>query len=370
MLDELTFRLKEEKLFQHLSLSSVSISSGPEFTVKLDLNIEDKLWVVVKEFTPSQPSIRHAHRSINDGDGNKTYKRLEIWDPPIIMRVRDGELPTIVDSMRQKMTSLFTNVLSEEAKWTNWSMKYFFHVEEDFQCSLVIWIGKYYRKDIEEHSILSTALSLLWWEYLLLNKFTVAQDDLANLDTHLQARRPEGGEHLAAIPDTINRFLKAIILPMAMATAKEVTEALHARLREMAGSQKFSQSGTDIAMCLMFVLMIFVGGIQSTLLLLPDIPSEELEMTYDLDMAKAKIIEIENRAVEPWTSLHRRALSRRGVGATSKSTWTAKELNSKAEIHARNFDLIGKIEKEIEGDYGTWRSPSVLQVAVGGVDEM
>lgn len=275
------------------------------------------------------------------------------------MRVREGELPTIINSMRSKMMSLFTNVLSEETKWTQWSMKYFFHVEEDFQCTLVIWIGKYYRKDIEEHSILSTALSLLWWEYLLLNKFTVAEDDLASLDTHLKARRPEGGEHLAAIPDTINRFLKAIILPMAIEAAKKLTETLHERLFRMAVTQKLSQSGTDITTCLMVVLVIFMGGIQSTLLLLPDIPGEESGMDYNLDKAKTKILEIEESIIELWTSFHRYTLSRRGSGTTSKSTLSAKELNSKAEIHARNFDLIGKMKKEIEDDYGTCLPPAL-----------
>lgn len=360
VLDELTFRLKQEKLFQHLSLSSFNISSRPEFTVKLDLNIEDKLWVVVKEFAPLQTSIRHAHRSIKDEEGNKTYQRLEIWDPPIIMRIRDGELPTIINSMRQKMKSLFTNVLSEEKKWTNWSMQYFFHEEENFQCSLVIWIGKYYRKDIEEHSILSSALSLLWWEYLLLNKFTVAEDDLEKLETNLKARRPEGGERLAAIPDTINRFLKAIILPMAIETAKKITETLHERLFRMAVTQKLSQSATDITTCLMLVLVIFMGGIQSSLLLLPDIPVEESEMEYEynLDKAKAKILEIEEEIIELWTSFHRYTLGRRGGGTTSKSALSAKELNSKAEIHARDFGLIGKMKKEIEDDYGTCLPPA------------
>ncbi|KEF51405.1 uncharacterized protein A1O9_12554, partial [Exophiala aquamarina CBS 119918] len=363
--DELTFRLKQEKLFQHLSLQSFNVPDRPSFTVQLDLSIEDKLWVVVKEFTPLQNSIRHGHRSIEDEDGNKSYQRLRIWDPPIIMRIRDGDLPATIISMRQKLNALFNNILSEERKWVNWTMKYFFHAEEDFQCSMIIWIGKYYRKDIEEHSILSSALSLLWWEYLLLNKFTVAEEDVANLERHLDARRPEGGEHFPAVPDTINRFLKAIILPMAIDTAKKITEELHERLFKMAVSQKLSQSGTDITMCLMFVLMIFMGAVQSTLLLLPDIPAEEMERVYNLDMAKVKILEIEESIIELWTSFHRYTLSRRG-GATSKSTLTAKELNSRAEVHARAFDLVGKMKKEIEDDYVNERLSDLTVGANGG----
>ena len=327
--------------------------------MQLDLSIEDKLWVVVKEFTPLQTSIRHGHRSIEDEAGNKSYQRLEIWDPPIIMRIQDGELASTIISMRHKLNSLFTNILSDETKWVNWTMKYFFHVEEDFQCSMIIWIGKYYRKEIEEHSILSSALSLLWWEYLLLNKFTVAEEDVANLESNLEARRPEGGDHLPAVPDTINRFLKAIILPMAIDTAKKVTEALHERLFKMAVSQKLSQSGTDITMCLMFVLMIFMGAVQSTLLLLPDIPAEEKEMVYTLDMAKTKILEIEESIVELWTSFHRYTLSRRSNGTSTKTQLSAKELNSKAEVHARAFDLVRKMKGEIEDDYGTCLPPAL-----------
>lgn len=334
------------------------MSNRPEFTVKLDLHIEDKLWVVVKEFTPLEDHIRHAHRSISDGNGNKSYQRLQVWSPPIIMRIRDGELQTIITSMRQKLRSLFRTILLDEAKWTNWSMKYFFHTEEDFQCDLIIAIGKYYRKDIDEHSILATALSLLWWEYLLLNKITVAEDDLANLETRLGEKRPKECEGMPAVPDTINRFLKAIILPVAIETAKKVTEALHDRLFKMAVSQKLSQSGTDIAACLMFVLIIFMGGIQSTLLLLPEIPGDEIELEYSLDSAKTRILEIEESIIELWTSFHRYTLSRRGGGTSSKSTLSAKELNSKAEVHARGHDLIGQMKKVIEDDYGTCLPPA------------
>lgn len=356
--DELTLRLKQDKLFQYLSQSSFTVSSRPEFTVKLELNIDDKLWVVVKEFAPLDLSIRHAHRSISDDDGNRSYQRLQVWNPPIIMRVREGELPTTITSLRQKLRSLFTGVLSDDVKWTNWSMRYFFHIEEDFQCDLLIWIGKYYRDDIEEHSILSTALSLLWWDYLLLNKITVAQDDVANLESKLEAKRPAGSERMAAIPETINRFVKAIILPIALETAKKLTETLHERLFRMAVTQKQSQSGTDIAACLMLVLIMFMGSVQSTLLLLSDTPGEEIEMEYSLEAAKARILEIEESIIELWTSFHRYTLSRRGGGTTSKSTLSAKEVNSKAEVYAREYDLMGKMKKEIEGQYGTCLLPA------------
>ncbi|KAK5050986.1 hypothetical protein LTR84_003545 [Exophiala bonariae] len=358
--DELTHRLKQDKLFTYLSFTSFSMSNRPEFTVKLDLHIEDKLWVVVKEFTPLEDPIRHAHRSINDASGNKSYQRLQVWSPPIIMRIRDGELPSTVTTMRKNLRNLFTTILADEGKWARWSTRYFYHVEEDFQCDLVIWIGKYYRKDIDEHSILATALSLLWWEYLLLNKITVAEDDLVSLDQHLGEKRPKECEGMPAVPETINRFLKAIILPMAIETAKKLTEAMHDRLFKMAVSQKLSQSGTDIATCLMFVLMIFMGGIQSTLLLLPDMPGDEIGIPdYSLESAKSRILEIEETIIELWTSFHRYTLSRRGGGTSAKSMLSAKEVNSPAEVHAREHNLVGKMKKGIEDDYGTCLPPAL-----------
>lgn len=342
--------------------------------IPLNMNIEDKWYVKVREFTPLGPPTLNAHRSVTDADGKKTYQKLDVWDPPIIMLIHSGGLEGVVNSTRVALGKFFVKVLESEESWVNWTMKYFLHDEENFQCDILGWVGKYYRKEIEEHAIIEQASTLLWFEYLLMNKFMINPEDATELEEKMESKRSENQKHLDAIPDKINMFLKAIILPMATAAAQRLTESLHDRLFKMAVSQKFGVADTDIVMCLLFILMIFIGEQQAAMLLLADLPDEQIGQYCDLETAKQKILEMEQEVVELWISFHKYTLSRTPTSGTGSSSSTAaatttssrststlsdEEMRSAAEIHAREFDLVGQMKRQIKDEYGTSMPPNL-----------
>lgn len=351
-IDELTCRLREKDLFRYLANASFAMSDRPHFKIPLDLNIGTHLYVTVREFYPLQsaPEIRHAYRAIQGADGNKSYGRHRNWSPPIIMLIKDGELSRQIQLMGRAIPELFDHILDDPTRWSDWTMQYFRDREEDFQTTILDLIGQYYRNDIEEHTILKTSLSLLWFEYLLLNKFAVPPGAVPQLEANLESRRPLGAHRdIEVIPDTINRFLKAIILPLATEAARKLTECLHDMLFKMAVTQKLSKARTDLVLCMVFVLMMFLGRTQATLLLLSDSPAEEIGMEYSIEDAENTIENMEESVSEYLLSFHKYTLGRK----SSKSSLAgANETNSPCEVHARDFDLVGRLRQAIAEDYG------------------
>ncbi|KIX00266.1 uncharacterized protein Z518_10405 [Rhinocladiella mackenziei CBS 650.93] len=363
--DELTYRLQQDKLFQYLSNSSFTMSDRPNFKIPLDMNIGLPLYVMVKEFYPLDlaPEIRHAYRAIENANGVKSYGKHRTWSPPIIMFVKDGDLPRQVNLLRQQLKQLFEQVLDDPTRFENWTMEYYQEKEEDFQTTILGLIGKYYRKDIDEHAVLKTSLSLLWFEYLLLNKFTVPPHAIPQLEANLESRRPPGAHRdVTVVPETINRFLKATVLPLAVDAAKKLTETLHDMLFKMAVSQKLTTARTDLALCMAFILMMFLGRAQLALRLLADSPSNETGMEYTSDQADRRIQEMEEAIGEYLVSFHKYTLSRKPTASSSSSSSSKPtgaveeqrnaESSSDFELHARKFDLVGRLRREIEEDYG------------------
>lgn len=317
--------------------------------IPLHVKIGFDLWVTVKEFQPPELNLetRHAHRTVENGDG-KQCEQEKVWNPPIIMYIKQGCLSMEVAATREQILKLFKSVLDDHEKWDDWTIKYFPEKEEDFQTTILRIVGKYYRNDIEEHTILKTGLSLLWFEYLLLNKFTVPRSAVPQLERNLEARRPDGApEDIEVIPDTINRFLKAIILPMAMDAAKKVAETLHSMAFEMAASQTHSQGKTDVALCLAFILMMYLGRTQATLLLLSDYPSNEIDIEYGREQADYQIGEMERSVSDHLVSLHKYALSRKPSESSGLPA-----VDTAFEKHAREYSLVHQLRQAVEKDYG------------------
>jgi hypothetical protein len=349
----------------------------------LDINVGRLyLTVVVVEFEPTHRAlpVRHAHRAVQDEQGNDSYKRLEVWNPPIVMRIRKGTSEETISKLKSEIPLLFDQVLAKEEIYLDWTTKYFPSEDEDFPCTILQWIGKYHNPNLAEHAILKTGLTLLWLEYLLINKFAVPHHAVATLESNIEALRPTGSEGriLDIIPDTINRYLKAIIVSMAIDTAQKITEYLHDQLLKMAvvgQSQTLKTANTDISLCLIFILMIFLGRTQTSLLLLSDTPAEETEIHYPFEVAKQKIVEMDDAVAEYWISLHKYTLGRRAGGGKSNKVVVAgkgggggggngkdrdnekqkekqKQIYSAAEIHAREFGLVKEMRADIECEYG------------------
>lgn len=265
------------------------------------------------------------------------------------MFIRKGESEKTINNVQTRIGEIFDQMLDDPAKYERWTMEYFEDKEEDFQTTILLLIGKYYNKSIKEHSIIKTSLKLLWFEYLLLNKFTIPFDGVGVLEAHLESQRPKGAhKDMQVIPDTINRFLKAIILPLAEKAAEQLTKNLHDMLFRMAVTQKLSKANTDIVLCMLFILMIFLGRTHNALLLLSRTPIEETGMDISEQQVEAKIRDMEEKLSDYFLEFHKCTLSRK----SSKPTATYTEVNSACEIHANKFDLVGQLRSEIEEEYG------------------
>ncbi len=349
--DELTEPLRSGHLFPYLSKASFTMWNRPHFKIPLDLHVGTPLQVTVKEFhaLDSAPDIQYAYKLIQDPAGHETYRRHQVWSPPINVFIQDGELQRVVYSLKRQIKAIFEQVLGDPKSWDQWTTKYFPSQEEDFQTDILCWIGRYYRSSIEEHVVLKIALSLLWYEHLLLMNFEVLAEAVPFLEASLESGRPAGlPRGIQTAPETINRFLKGIILPMAEEAGQVLLERLHELMFRMAVSQNLSKGRTDIALCLAFVLLIFLGRTQHTLLLLADTPETEPGRHYTAEDAEAKIHEMEESVTDYLLSFHKYTLSRN----TSKSPKASTEDDSAFERHAKHFDLIGRLRKEVGPEYG------------------
>jgi hypothetical protein len=119
-------------------------------------------------------------------------------------------------------------------------------------------------------------------------------------------------------------------------------------LFKMAVTQKLSKANADLALCLLFSLMIFLGRTHNALLILAQTPAAEIGGDYTTANAEAKIRDMEDKVSDYFLDFHKYALSRRSSKSAMKST----DANSAFERHAREFGLVERLQKEIEEEYG------------------
>ena len=307
-----------------------------------------ELHVKVKEFDPlhSAPDIRHAYRAVEDASGQSSLEQQPSWSPPIIMYMERNDVEAHVKMVQKKIYGVFGKVLNDPDAWNSWTWMYFQEREEDFQAEILQMIGAYYRKHLDEHAILKESMSLLWFEYLLMVSFTIPRKALPRLEANLDASKPREDFEFV-IPETINRFLKAIILPMAEKAAKKLTEHLHDLLFKLAVAPKSSTTGqTDIALCMLLILNIFIGRTQATLVLLANSPREEDDLEYNLMIAKKTIQKMESVS-NNFDSLQKYTLSRKSC----KSPTVSVGIGSPFEAHARECDLERRLLRKAK-EYG------------------
>ncbi|KAI1614318.1 hypothetical protein EDD36DRAFT_223001 [Exophiala viscosa] len=346
---ELTERLRTESLFRYLANASFTFSNQPQFKISLDINVgKRQLALMVREFLPLDiPEVQHTYRSLVGADGVVTYGRNRVWSPPINIFIEPGELNSRVKSLRGQIMKLFVQVLACPEDWVRWATIYFPKEEEDFQADILILLGKYYRADIPEHGILQKALSLLWFEHLLLTRARVPAEAVHALESRLESRRPiELPQDARVVPDTINRFIKGVVLPMAEEVGQKITETLHEMMFKIAVGQKSTPASMDLCLCLAFVLLIYLAKTQHALVLLADAPSRETGRDYAAEDARASIEQMDEVVAEYLVQFHKYTLSRR----SSRSPVSSPAEDSVFEEHAREFDLNGKL-RDLAGQY-------------------
>ncbi|KIW80470.1 hypothetical protein Z517_07086 [Fonsecaea pedrosoi CBS 271.37] len=343
---ELTSRLRKEYLVPYLANTTICVSHRP-FWLQLELHIGIPLDVLVMEFSPPEPDweTRYAFETSYDCNGEKTLARDQNWNPPIVMFICNGGFEKTVAQVRSKLVGIFDQVLNDPQRYVTWTEQYFEDEDEAFQCNILRLIGRYYRDDIAEHSILKDSLQLLWFEYLLLNRFVVPAEAVSALQDNLSSKGRYGaGQYAHVIPETINRFLKATLLPGAERAAERLLKSLHDMMFKMAVSQKSSQSSRDLVLCMLFILVIYVGRAQLGIFMIPQMPGMKEETGCSQEQAEAKIEEMEQRVCDFLLSFHKYALSR----TSSRSLAASGEPDSPSERHARAFGLENKLRHEIE----------------------
>lgn len=353
--DELTDRLRGDALFSYLANNSFTVSRRQQFKLSLDINVgRPLLTLMVREFFPLDiPEVQHTYRSLLGADGIVTYGRHQVWSPPINISIERGELPRSIERLRVQIRNMFVQVLDNRDDWDRWAMIYFPETDEDFQTDIIIRVGKYYRSDIPEHSVLKQALSLLWFEHLLLTKARVPADAVAALETKLESRRPAGLPGDArVVPDTINRFIKGVVLPMAEKAGQKLTESLHEMMFKLAvGHMNLTPARMDLCLCLAFVLLIYLAKTQHALLLLADAPANETGREYGVENARERIEQMDDVIAEYVVQFHKYTLTRRSGRSPGGSGGSPADEDSAFEQHAREFDLPGEL-RALAQEYG------------------
>jgi hypothetical protein len=347
----LTYRLRNDQVQQHIANSSFALSPTPGFNIALDLHVGTPLYVTVQEFYPLQSAmeVRHSFNQSQASESTNSFGRKPDWNPPIVMLIGRGESARMAQTTQLRLMQKFDDVLNDKKEFESWTMKYFNDAEEDFQTTILGIIGKYYAGHLKEHTVLRDGLRLLWCEYLLLNKFGIPADDVPAFEYNLEAKRPASiSASAAVIPDTINRFLKAIILPLAMESAKSLAMALHQRLFRMAATQKTTRADADIVLCLLFILVMFLGRTQNALLLLAASNPAEIDMEYTCEQAVKRITQMETQISDYFNDFYSYALSR----SYARSMADFDDLTSRVETYARDFDLIDHLRHELQAEYG------------------
>jgi hypothetical protein len=346
-------RLRRNELFRYFHESTFDFRGTP-FLVELE-HFGVPLTVRVREFESLRPGggVNHAYEQ-----GEKSVKLFSAWDPPIIMAVQtEDQLRQELDSLRVRIYKAFQGKLRDPERWKEFTQYYFGNeIEEGSQGQVLQLLGHYYRKDLREHAILETSLGLLWWESLLRHKFVVPERGWRQLEKDLESPRPPGDLEYV-IPDMLNRLLKATVMHVAIEAAKRLTEALHEMLFKQAHTPKTStRGGADLALCLLLILKMYLGRTQTSLQLLVGLPDHEKGIKYTLEDAQKTIREMDEVG-EYYFSLYQYTLSRCQSAPTPHA-----EVDSPFEQHSRDFDLQGRLVRDVIKDeaFGKLDSASTL----------
>ena len=140
-------------------------------------------------------------------------------------------------------------------------------------------------------------------------------------------------------PDTITRFIRMIIFPLAVEVAESVLRALHELLHGIALSKDVSAAKTDMAFCLSYTLLVFLANTQSRILLVSGLPEHEKGMAMSGDQAFETIRDMENELATYIIHFHEFAIKRpKTVTASSRSA-------DECERHAADFGLMKEVER-------------------------
>jgi len=346
----LRHRLNREEVNKYIERSMYFYNPSPSFTIPLRMrHFHHPLKVKVKEYYPidTELSIRPAFQTVRDPRGNRTGL-VNTWNPPITLYLKDGDRE--VEKIRCHIRGWFHQVFQEKDNPYPWPWACLDDDEEDWQAEMVVLMHQYYQEHIPQHHALKVALSLLFFNHLLIQTFYVPPDAIHHLQSHLEAEPPRPVDGVVCVvPATVNRFLKMIVLPVALEAARKSLERLHDLLLKIAIDGNGSMARNDLAFCLAFLILIFLGRTQSAVLQLSTLDPADTGVDFSFDEARTLITEMEEKLGKYVILFHDYGWKKR-----SKPSSSPTEDFDDAERHARSFCLIEKMRQVTSEKFGKW----------------
>ncbi len=311
------------------------------FKVKLETgSLSRPLEMVVKEIesmdtTGSEIQAFKTWSTCDDG----MVKITKLWNPPLVPYMTNKHAD--VKQLRAQLKSWMEDVF--EARHTGpdyqrWPWPCFEHDEMNWEGEVVEAIQSYYRSDLASHALLQKAQSLLFFGYILDNSFLVSGDSRDALLANLQNRPPAhelGDKEIA--PETITRFIKMIVCGYAFELSQSVLTGLQELLHGMAQGKETSNARSDLAFCITFLLLVFLGQSQNRILMLAELSKSEPGINLSWNEAESYIHEMEHTLGSYMIHFHEFAVKRR------KHTARPAPVGDADEHHALDRNLMGDV---------------------------
>jgi hypothetical protein len=344
---------------RHIYNFGFSYVDGPSFKLKLETgSLSRPLEVIVKEVeamdTASMRSLAFKMERTSNVYVNET---ITMWNPPVVLYMVDKEADVrkLRAQLRYWMSTIYEtrNTGDPEKRWP-WPC---FQTEDmNWEGEVVEAIQEYYRPDFASHEILQKAQCLLFFGYILDQVFEISVDSRKILFANLQnVPRDVNLDKMHIAPETVARFIKMIVAGYAYELAHSVLSALQEILDGMARGKEISTARSDLAFCLSFLLLVYLGQSQARLVMLAEMSASEPGIDLSIDHARHHIQEMEHTLGDYLIHFHEFAVKRRKPTVPSSPTSDAEEQ------HARDKGLMDSM-KGLFSRYCAYKLPAPVKI--------
>lgn len=334
-----------------ISGSAWCYSDRPEFLINLETGLAGRpLRVQVKEIELLNPQSTQlfGFQATTDPQDRRTH--LEpVWNPPVALYFPD--MGAASNKIRQQVGILCNDVLFARTQEPGTYNAHSIWPWPCFDFDVLYWGGdvleiihEYLRSELDGHDLLRTALCLPFFAYILNHPFRIPQDDIPGFLSQLSKPPPIAAIQGRTItPEITNRFVRMLLFPLIYSVAGEVLKGLHKILHGMAQKKETSAAQSDLAFCLAFLMIMFIGKMQDIIHQLSILNDQEGHIDISRDEAWSMITSMENNLATYIIYFHSFALSRRKSppSHTSQST-------EPADVHALEFNLPERVKQKVE----------------------
>jgi hypothetical protein len=345
---------------RHIYNFGFSYLDRPSFRLKLETgSLSRPLEVIVKEIEAMDASSSNSLAFKMERTSSVVYvnETITMWNPPVVLYMVDKEADVrkLRAQLRYWMSSIYeTRHTGDPEK--RWPWPCFQTEDMDWEGEVVEAIQEYYRRDFASHEILQKAQCLLFFGYILDQAFEVSVDSRETLFENLQSLpSAKNLDQMPIAPDTVARFIKMIVYGYAYELAHSVLAALQELLDSMARGKEISTARSDLAFCLSFLLLVYLGQSQARLVMLAEMSAKEPGIGLSIDQARHYIQEMEHTLGTYLIHFHEFAVKRRKPTVPSSPTSDAEEQ------HARDKGLMDSM-KGLFSKYCAYKPPAPVKI--------